>query len=243
MARITFSLLTALILCSLAAFALAQEQEVIVTPVDPPIEVYRGDNFRYDVTTINHADTTVRIDGWTGLTLPDGSHYGPLWKRYNVPFLGDSTVTFYNVFQRVPNYAYLGQYNFIFYIGDFPAITDSSYFDFTVIEGLAGESGGWDVHEWGEVEPVGASSSILSNYPNPFNATTDIHFFLNSDQAVNLEVYDILGRRVTALIENTFCEAGYHSIAWDASAHASGVYFYKLTAGENVFTKRMTLLK
>ncbi len=243
MARIAFSLLTALIVCSLAVFALAQEQEVTITPNDPPIEVYQGGNFRYDITTTNHADTTVRIDGWTGLTLPDGSHYGPLWKRHNVPFLGDSTVTFYNVYQGVPNYAYLGQYNFIFYIGDFPVITDSSYFEFTVIEGLAGESGGWEIHEWGEVEQICASTLNLSNYPNPFNATTDIHFFLNSDRVVNLDVYDILGRRVSTLIENTSYNAGYHSIAWDASAHASGVYFYKLAAGEAISTGRMTLLK
>jgi hypothetical protein len=57
-----------------------------------------------------------------------------------------------------------------------------------------------------------------------------------------LEVFNLLGQRVEKLLD-TRQQAGSHSVSRDASRFASGIYFYKLTAGEKVITKRMTLLK
>ncbi len=83
---------------------------------------------------------------------------------------------------------------------------------------------------------------LLQNYPNPFNAYTTIRFILPKAQDVELTIYDLLGRRIEVLL-NEYREAGVHEIIFDASALSSGVYFYRLRAGDMVETKRMVLLK
>ena len=86
------------------------------------------------------------------------------------------------------------------------------------------------------------SFSLLQNYPNPFNPATMISYQLPVNSYVTLKVYDVLGREVTALV-NEKKDAGRYSVQWDASAMASGIYFYSLQAGEYRDTKRMLLLK
>jgi parallel beta-helix repeat protein len=83
---------------------------------------------------------------------------------------------------------------------------------------------------------------LLQNYPNPFNARTTFRFVLPKSQNVKLTVYDLLGRQVENPINN-FKQAGVHTITFDASHLSSGVYFYRLQAGEMVKIKRMVLLK
>jgi len=83
---------------------------------------------------------------------------------------------------------------------------------------------------------------LRQNYPNPFNATTVINYQLPVDGDVRLEVYNTLGQKVTALVDETQ-EAGYKSVIWDASEVSSGLYFYKLTAGDYTETRRMMLVK
>ncbi|MCP4634216.1 MAG: T9SS type A sorting domain-containing protein, partial [candidate division Zixibacteria bacterium] len=59
---------------------------------------------------------------------------------------------------------------------------------------------------------------------------------------VRLEIFNILGQRVEKLLD-TNQKSGQYSIIWDASGYSSGIYFYRLTTGHKLFTKRMTLLK
>ncbi len=84
--------------------------------------------------------------------------------------------------------------------------------------------------------------SLSQNYPNPFNPTTSIIFGLPKASLVKLVVYDILGRVVSTLV-NERRAAGMYNIAFDASNYASGVYFYKLDAGDFTSIKKMILLK
>jgi hypothetical protein len=84
--------------------------------------------------------------------------------------------------------------------------------------------------------------SLEQNYPNPFNAQTKIAYSLAKPGQVSIDIYDILGRKVTRLAEGDQ-EPGNHEIIWDANEFVSGVYFYKLTAGDYRETKRMLLLK
>ncbi len=84
--------------------------------------------------------------------------------------------------------------------------------------------------------------ALLPNYPNPFNPPTTIRYQLPVDTHVKLVIYNLLGQRVAAPVDGRIT-AGSHQISWDASDYSSGLYFYKLTAGDKVFTKRMTLLK
>ncbi|MBD3170087.1 MAG: T9SS type A sorting domain-containing protein [candidate division Zixibacteria bacterium] len=107
-------------------------------------------------------------------------------------------------------------------------------------------SGIWTVAEWGERKDTGVNlpkvTVLNQNYPNPFNARTSITFDLSDDGDVRLEVYNLMGQKVETLIDG-ITQAGQHTVSWDAATYSSGLYFYRLTAGENVFTKRMTLLK
>ncbi len=84
--------------------------------------------------------------------------------------------------------------------------------------------------------------TLLQNYPNPFNPSTKISFTLSDRARVKLEVFDILGRKVATLV-NGVREVGEHSVDFDASGLHSGVYFYQVTAGSTVQTKRMMLVK
>jgi hypothetical protein len=83
---------------------------------------------------------------------------------------------------------------------------------------------------------------LFQNYPNPFNPDTRITFELPRSGLVTLKVYDILGREV-AILENKEKPSGIHVVHWNALAMPSGVYFYKLQAGNHVETKIMTLIK
>jgi hypothetical protein len=83
---------------------------------------------------------------------------------------------------------------------------------------------------------------MAQNFPNPFNVHTVIEFALPSSQDVRLTLYDLLGRRVRVLLDE-YRDAGTHRIVFDATGFASGIYFYRLRAGEIVETKRMLLLK
>ena len=84
--------------------------------------------------------------------------------------------------------------------------------------------------------------SLKQNYPNPFNPSTIINFTLPKVTNINLSILDITGKVVSTLI-NGNKNAGSYSIKWDASNYTSGIYFYRLRAGDFVDTKKMILLK
>jgi len=94
----------------------------------------------------------------------------------------------------------------------------------------------------GGVETVALSHSLKQNYPNPFNPTTEIRYNLPERANVRLEIYNLSGQRIETLV-NEPQEPGVHWVTWDASGYSSGVYFYKLIAGDRVSAKRMTLLR
>ena len=82
----------------------------------------------------------------------------------------------------------------------------------------------------------------FANYPNPFNSSTTIEYGLPEAAHVNIEIYDLLGRKVETLM-NEEQEAGTYQIVWDAGDRSSGVYFYRITSGGFTEAKRMVLLK
>jgi hypothetical protein len=84
--------------------------------------------------------------------------------------------------------------------------------------------------------------ALGQNYPNPFNPTTVVSYQLPVASLVQLSVYDLLGREVTVLVHERKA-AGSHNEQFDASGLASGVYFYRLTAGNFVQTRKMVVVK
>ena len=93
-----------------------------------------------------------------------------------------------------------------------------------------------------EVRLLPQRVALYQNYPNPFNPDTQIAFDLPSPKRVRLSVYALSGQKVRELVVGVK-EAGYHSVIWDGSGCATGVYVYRLEAGDFVETRRMVLLK
>ena len=85
--------------------------------------------------------------------------------------------------------------------------------------------------------------SLLQNFPNPFNPSTTIKFDLPKDASVTIQIFDMLGRVVDVLAKNELKRAGSYQVDWNASNYSSGVFFYRLEAGDYVSTKKMILIK
>ena len=93
-----------------------------------------------------------------------------------------------------------------------------------------------------EQDYLPTSFTLLQNYPNPFNSLTTISFNLPHTAEISLIIYDALGREVDIPVSGKY-SSGYHRILWNAKYLSSGVYFYRLQAGDYWEIKRMILLK
>jgi hypothetical protein len=90
--------------------------------------------------------------------------------------------------------------------------------------------------------PIPKEFALDQNYPNPFNPTTMIEFALPKETRVTLEVFNILGQRVSTLVDESR-PAGYYNIPFDAKGLASGLYFYRMSTSEVSFLKKMVVMK
>jgi flagellar hook assembly protein FlgD len=96
-------------------------------------------------------------------------------------------------------------------------------------------------------KPIPKIFALHQNYPNPFNPITTLRYDLPEQATVNIIIYDLLGRQVKSLINQTQ-DAGNKSVIWNATNDfgkpvSAGVYLYKIHAGEFVQTRKMVLLK
>ena len=94
---------------------------------------------------------------------------------------------------------------------------------------------------------IPAKYALHQNYPNPFNPITTLRYELPENGLVNIIIYDMLGKQVKTLINQTQ-DAGYRSIIWDATNDygkpvSAGIYLYQIQAGKYMQTKKMVLLK
>jgi len=92
-----------------------------------------------------------------------------------------------------------------------------------------------------------ATFALAQNYPNPFNPTTEISFSLPTNSYVELDIFNVLGQKVRSLV-NQDMTAGDHVVQWDGrnsggATVSSGVYFYRIAAGDFTDTKKMMMLK
>ena len=141
------------------------------------------------------------------------------------------------------------------------ALPENLPFEFVNVEGFDGtstiefkdiilaDSNGKGVDVQAQTYDISFSAGLLpvkteltDSYPNPFNPTTSINYGLQKDGYVEIMVYDASGRLVEELV-NQNQTAGYHSMPWNASNQASGMYFAKMVAGSVVETQKLVLLK
>jgi hypothetical protein len=83
---------------------------------------------------------------------------------------------------------------------------------------------------------------LNQNYPNPFNPATNITFSLPDNKQVRLTVFDLTGRKIAELV-NGYLSAGNHTVSWDASEMASGIYLYRLQTSSSSLSRKMLLIK
>ncbi len=93
-----------------------------------------------------------------------------------------------------------------------------------------------------EAGTVPTEYALLQNYPNPFNARTNIRFALRDDCHVTVDIFNMLGQKVATIVDEDMA-AGYHTAKWNAVDAASGMYLYRLTAGNFVDTRKLVLMK
>jgi len=103
------------------------------------------------------------------------------------------------------------------------------------------------VREAGAESPWAGEFRLYQNHPNPFNSGTLIRYQLPEHSQIRLSVYDLLGRRIRTLV-NGYREKGYHSVFWGGrdelgNSLSSGIYLYRLKAGDLVRTRKMLLLR
>ena len=84
--------------------------------------------------------------------------------------------------------------------------------------------------------------ALYQNYPNPFNPSTNIEFQIGDGNFVSLKVYDVVGKEVATLVDD-YKSAGRYEVAFNASNFPSGIYFYQMTVGALLETKKMILIK
>ena len=99
-----------------------------------------------------------------------------------------------------------------------------------------------------KVQIIPGELTLYPNFPNPFNPETNIKFYLPSEQEVQLEIFNILGQKVTTLIPRQMMNKGFHSAMWDGTGVqgdnvSSGMYIYILRSGNQVKTKKLILLR
>jgi len=118
--------------------------------------------------------------------------------------------------------------------------------DTTKLYFAGSKSSGWSITR--TISSIADDDALLPaqfaayNYPNPFNAATNISFSLPQASDVRLDIYDMLGRKVSSLV-NEYMFAGYHTVVWKPDGLGSGMYFYRITAGDYDACDKVMLLK
>ncbi|MCP4634333.1 MAG: T9SS type A sorting domain-containing protein [candidate division Zixibacteria bacterium] len=218
--------------------------EIEMIPDSYPVYTTQGGSFDFTGKLFNNTGQQQFTDVWIMLVLPNFNWFGPIRQWYNIPLAPYDSLVDPNASQFIPGYAMVGEYEYWAFCGDYPSSAiDSAMFEFLIFPGLSKGANDWNLNNWFEdAEILPKVTGLAGNYPNPFNAVTTISYDLAEDSEITLEVFNLLGQKVETLV-NGYQQAGFGTVAWDASKNSSGIYLVKLTVNDGQFVKRMTLLK
>jgi len=199
------------------------------------IRVVVGDAVPYPKTTPIAAKYDVSADGQVTVEGQMGAAYFVVNDQVNPKLIAtnmDMQYAYRNGQTHVIVYSYEAGQSFE---GNFIDLgsNDISYIEMATYDGTPVTSLVGDL--------VPDNFALAQNYPNPFNPTTTIEFSLPIRSAYTLNIYNVTGQLVKQFTGTE--NAGNHQIVWDASSNASGIYFYKVIAGNFTDTKKMVLLK
>ena len=226
--------------------------DLALTATASQTTVAPGGTVRFDYTLTNDADAPATGDLFFTAQRGQTTIAQGLIRSGTVP-AGSSVSGSYT--QRVPQNAPTGSYSYMLSAGRFPDLAVASEsFAMTVTGDVIGTAGTadreaeWSVEDVTPWEADGATleassrAEALGAFPNPFSGRTAIRFEVSASGPVRLAVYDVLGREVAVLADGRV-EAGRHEATFDARGLASGVYVWRLVAGERVETGRVTLVR
>jgi len=219
-----------------------------LTPINPPIIIPAGGgSFSYNASIANNTSYSVSANVWAAAELPSGQVTSPLF-LVTVTLPAGGNLTRMRT-QTVPGSAPPGNYTYFLRWGISPDnIWAEASFPFS-------KSGSGDLGlgagEWtntgesfnpAEGSAMPSASTLLRNYPNPFNPETTIRFALPEASKVRLDIFDPAGRMIQSLI-NGWRGAGAHEATFKAGDLPSGIYIYRLTAGDFSSSEKMVLMK
>ncbi len=224
--------------------------ELTLVPQGAPIQIpAAGGAFTYDVSLVT--DHQITVTAQFDAILPSGAVY-PVFTSPTMTLTAGS-YQWSNLMQDVPGSAPAGTYTYRCIITTTGGETaqDAFTFEKTTVKAVGSGADDWDLIGWEQQEGSDAAPAgfaLKGAAPNPFNPMTTISFDLPRSERVSLDIFDITGRRVRSLIRGETLEAGSRAVIWngrDESGRqaATGVYFYRLRAGEFTDTGRMLMIK
>jgi hypothetical protein len=236
--------------------------DVTLTPLNPPITIpANGGSFNFNVSLQRTMGPTAPYTVWARIKNPNGTYTAPTLGPVTINTPVGITITRQRS-QTVPGSWAAGVYTYLGYANSnysYPAIDCSS---FTFTKSAIGDGGAavWEAACIGEMFPgeelpplsrgdggdlslsgSGATPTMTFS-PNPFNPTTAISFELRAVSHVSVKIYDTNGRLVTTLVEFTM-PTGVHTVHFDGSNLASGIYLAKLRAGDVTSCQKLVLMK
>ncbi len=228
----------------------AGDMTLTLTPHNAPIQIpAAGGQFTYEVNLQN--STEVTVNAVFDVVLPNGVIY-PIMSPPAMT-LAAGNHTWPNLTQNVPDFAPEGVYLYRCRVTATDGQTAEDSFTFEKLPAVKSGSHvtDWKLAGWNDGESPTAlpgGFALRGASPNPFNPMTTIAFDLPRSLIVNLDIFDVAGRRVRSLIQGQVMSAGSRAVVWNGQDNtgrraATGVYFYRLRAGEFTGTGRMMLVK
>jgi len=237
-----------------------QQAGIGLTPQGVPITIPpTGGSFQFNLSITNCGTIPCRPDAWIMMQMPSGAWQGPVLGPIALTLPAGGSIERLRT-QNIPGRAPAGTYVYRGYVGDYPAKWDSSSFTFVKL-GAAAEGRhfvgglGNGIEDWSNIGEslTGENSTFITHHssfitsvsPNPLNPTTILSYELRAASFVNLKVFDTNGRFVTTLV-NGWREAGTHEATFPPAggpALPSGIYLYRIEAGQFAASGKMLLLK
>lgn len=208
--------------------------------------VYYSGDFGPDSASFLHPDSIDgdpggQVDFWTDSLeahFPSGDDLQWVVFQGNTPFASDLDTGYVDVevVMTVGNTG--GTFNLGYFVSNAALdFTDSTYYSVSLNHPITISGTSVAVET-----TLPRRFELAQNFPNPFNPTTTIYFQIPMTSQVKLSVYDLLGKEVATLVNGKIV-AGSHQVVFDGSNLMSGIYYYRLQAGDFVATKKLLLLK
>ncbi|MBU1880923.1 T9SS type A sorting domain-containing protein, partial [bacterium] len=229
----------------------ASPLQIALTPVNPPVQIpASGGNLIFDLFVENVSLSPQDYDAWLEIAYESGSPSTVVMRAFT-NYQPGWTIDRPGMWYPISSTYAAGDYTFTGKVGEHPSYAwDQDGFPFVKLGGdFAADFVPFPVH--GAPNPFEAAfdrgimipeTPEVLVYPNPFNPTTTISFNLAVKQHIDLDIYDVSGRRVAELVEG-WRDAGSHAVTFDGSNLASGIYLYRMVAGHLSTTGKLVLMK